>query len=53
MRLPDTPSEPGLPAVDRSVADTSLADGGLLVYDPDEPTAWLRTDTPATPEEHR
>ena len=53
MRLPDTPPEPGLPAVDRSVAVTSLPDGGLLVYDPDEPTAWLRTDTPVTLDKYR
>lgn len=45
MTLPDTPPETTLPAVDDSVVVATLPDGELLVYDQDQPTAWLRTDT--------
>jgi hypothetical protein len=46
MTLPDTTSDPELPAPDRAVAAIPLPDGGLVVYDPRHAEAWLRCEAP-------
>lgn len=52
MTTADTDDAPELPA-DVRAAGLALEDGGLLVYDPRNNSAWLQTDAPLDVTEHR